>query len=145
MLPILGLTACTTPSEVPATKDVTGTKVEDSTVLTELPPRDPSSAMCGLFIWQSNPERSFILHEDRQSASVLRGGREVAIMRIDTGDTLSVMRTYKDGAGQEYELRLGDMQIIETGTRYKSGHLSYDNIEGWAKVIPIVGISTCQR
>jgi len=108
-----------------------------------LSPRNIAPGECGLFVWNSDQAKTFILYADQKSAAFYRGGTEVALsFGPETGKAEE--RLFIDERGQTLSLSLFEAQPIERSTRYKSGRLSTRDSNGWETVIPVVGLFTCK-
>ena len=108
-----------------------------------LTPRKLSSGDCGLFVWKADQAKTFILYDDANSAVFYQNGVETVITSIEQND-IPTQRSYIDANGQSTFLALREAQSFQESTRYKSGHITSLDANGWETVTPIVGLFSCQ-
>lgn len=92
---------------------------------------------CGLFVWRVDAAKTFTLFASARE-SVLWDGAE---RRAASSDPLATEQAIRAG-DRDWRLSLGGERAFEGGTRYTSGTLRTSD-DGWERVIPVVGLSTC--
>lgn len=108
-----------------------------------LTPRKLSPGDCGLFVWKADQAKTFILYADTTSAVFYQNGVETVITPAEQND-IPAQRSYIDANGQNLSLSLREAQSFQESTRYKSGHITSLDANGWETVTPIVGLFSCQ-
>ncbi|MEE9347747.1 MAG: hypothetical protein V3U82_06100 [Robiginitomaculum sp.] len=115
----------------------------------QLTPRDLKPGDCGLFIWSAGPARRLVLFsQNSANEAVWHDGKLEHKLSIKTRSGSEAFAQYprqefETQSGETMRLSLGAAQSIESGMRYKSGLLSYDDSENWGVVTPVVGLSSC--
>lgn len=108
-----------------------------------LTPRTLASGDCGLFVWKADQAKTFILYADEKNSAFYQNGLETVITPIGEND-IPTERSYIDSNGKSLSLSLREAQTFQESTRYKSGHITSVDTNGWEKVTPVVGLFSCQ-
>jgi|GEM_PF-352034 len=119
--------------------------------LSALPPRTLARGECALFVWKTDIGRHFTLFAaNGDKISALISGKEAHLTRISgtgqirQGQSPEQKFTVSSNPDTIVMLTLGSVEVIESGTRYKSGVLTITDSDAWEQIIPVVGFSTCQ-
>lgn len=115
--------------------------------------RNLAAGECGVFVWTGDTSRRFILFSQsgKREAVWDSPDGELALEISDQSGPIQngqyPKQTFIDPANPEIRLSLNlrDSQIIASGTRYKSGTFNIKKAGEWDRVIPVVGLSMCQR
>lgn len=104
---------------------------------------------CALFVWTGDAERKFILYSRQDE-----GGGVWGYGGTDTLAILGTSGTPENGQypNAKYEsqragiltLSLKQAETQGDAVRYAAGTLSYKDAGDWTRVIPVIGLSTCQ-
>lgn len=125
-------------------------KSQLSSIKTGLPAQTLDAGDCGLFVWAATMSKPFILfsradqsrglwyHEIQEPISLIKGSGASAFGQFPEN-------RFQRPNGQMLDLALSNAEMIEDGIRYKSGTLTFQTVEGWEKVMPVIGLAACQR
>lgn len=141
----LSLVACGTT----ATDFKSKTKNSISANQDRLAPRDLNAGECGIFVWTADNARRFVFFSQTDSSTASWWGEsgEIEIARTSSdglpafGQTPN--QTYQLPDGGELNLKLGDPEEVDNGTRYRTGAITQKAANGWDKVMPVSGIAAC--
>lgn len=114
--------------------------------------RTLSPGECGLFVWTGDASRRFILfsQSDIKKAAWYgpKGEAELSVTEYsgEISNRQHPVQTLQLMSGDELTVRLNmsGREVVEGGTRYKRGSLTVMQSEAWDKVMPVIGLSTCQ-
>jgi len=121
---------------------------QDLTANKGLAARNLSAGECGLFVWTGNSKR-FILFAQNGHQAVLAGENSELPLQpavIPTGaDAFGQYpaQIFKDDFDNLYTLKFDAPVTLDQGLRYASGTWRFNTKDGWDKVIPVYGLSTC--
>jgi hypothetical protein len=115
--------------------------------------RNLATGECGVFVWTGDTSRRFILFSQsgKRAAVWDSPDGELALKISEQSGPIKdgqyPKQTFVDPANSDIRLTLNlrDSQIIASGTRYKSGTFNIKKADEWDRVIPVVGLSMCQR
>jgi len=117
----------------------------------QLTARTLSSGDCGLFVWTADEARRFVLftRPSGQDAVWHDGNREISLklssLPPPQAQALPPKQTFTVASGMSISLDMRLPQVMPLGTRYKSGLLRLrPAASGDVKVVPVVGLATCQ-
>ena len=109
-----------------------------------LSPKTLAAGECGLYIWAADRAKTFTLFASPREITYLKAGQPIALIENNPPALPATKREFVDAEGKRLNLTLLSPQIIDGGTRYKSGRLTSLSDDGWEKVMPIVGLYACQ-
>jgi len=139
------LVACTTTDGMIAFASQEKTPTE----LSQLPARYLQAGECGLFVWTAaEPHRFIAFSRSGTGEAVVLVGHETEQYRIAKKTGTPTNEQFPEqylvsASEQKLVLKLAHPQVIEDGTRYRSGRLSGQTADGWQKVTPVIGLSVC--
>lgn len=114
-----------------------------------LAPRNLNNGECGIFVWTADIAKRFIFFSqaDKPTASWWSKDGEIEITRrasdgISAFDQLPA-QNFDIPSGGRLKVTLFDPEDVDNGTRYKSGAITQTTIDGWEKVVPVIGMSAC--
>ncbi len=128
---------------------------QTASILAQLPPQKLEAGQCGLFVWSADSERRFILFSSTETQRALWHDGE-AVLELSFEQSAGEQageRAYDQFPAQDYgvigspqrlSLRLSDSEQVETATRFKSGRLTQSGPSDWDRVIPVLGLASCQ-
>lgn len=119
-----------------------GTTKAESEDRIGLSPRNLSAGECGLFVWEANQAKTFILYADKVSVAYYNEGAELALTRVLNANDSTELE-FVGPNGQNISLSLLDAQSFQKSTRYRSGRLASRDSSGWDIVTPVVGLYSC--
>jgi len=95
---------------------------------------------CGLFGWTTDEKRSFVFYADEKTARYDDGSGAKDL----EAQTKFPAVAYKDPAGNDVELRLGQGELMDGGMRYPGARVVTTTAEGWERLRPVAIVRTCQ-
>ncbi len=121
---------------------------QDLTASKGLAARDLSAGECGLFVWTGSSKRFILFAQNGQQAVLAGENSELRLQPavIPTGaDAFGQYpaQIFKDDFDNLYTLKFDAPVTLDQGLRYASGTWRFNTQDGWDKVIPVYGLSTC--
>ncbi len=141
VLCMLGCASISTPENAP---DISPPQVN------KLAPRNLAPGECGLFVWTADAQKRFILfsQSSKKAGAWLDSGNEVPlVITAESGDPANGQYpdvVYRNSEQAAMDLSLTGRESIDDGTRFKAGTLKFEDVDGWERVLPVVGLSACQ-
>jgi hypothetical protein len=124
----------------------------DSLVLRELEPQPLEQGQCGLFLWSigERPQLVLVAYDQPSGALIFSGGRERYLSRTAFGGEQSsghFERQTFEGSGLtlRVELSWDGTRQVRDGSVVREAQITLTDREGWETVIPVGGMSGCQR
>lgn len=115
-------------------------------VSSETPKKDKLTAKslvpgeCGLFGWTADQARLFVFYADKKTARYADPDGPVDLFAETSFPAVS----YKDPSGGLLELRLGQGEAMDGGTRYPKARIVTQTDEGWERLRPVAIVKSCQ-
>lgn len=113
-----------------------------------LAPRALDPGECGLFVWTGTTRRFMLFVQDGARAALAGGTGELELVPavIPTGaDQYGQFpaQIFRDKLENLYTLKFEAPISMDQGLRYSGGTWRFETPDGWDKVIPVYGLSTC--
>lgn len=138
------LAGCASVASSGRSQNANSTKLDD-----RLTPRNLNNGECGIFVWTADNAKRFIFFSqaDKPTASWWSKDGEIEISRR-ASDSISAFdqlpaQNFDIPSGGALKVALFDPEDVDNGTRYKSGAITQTTVDGWEKVIPVIGMSAC--
>lgn len=113
-----------------------------------LAPRALNAGECGLFVWTGTTRRFMLFVQDGARGALAGETAELELVPavIPTGaDEYGQFPTqiFRDEFENLYTLKFDTPTSMDQGLRYGGGTWRFETPDGWDKVIPVYGLSTC--
>lgn len=123
-----------------------------SLIFQELAPQRLEREQCGLFLWtvSERPELILVAFDNPTGAAIQVEGRERFLSRTQFGgERVSGVfeRQTFEGAGLRVrvEVQFDPNRPVRDGAMVREGSITATDRDGWQTVIPVGGLSGCQR